>query len=143
MITARALVGLAVAAVLAVLCLLHVYWAAGGRWAQGVVVPEVGGRKTIDPGPGATLVVAALLGLACATVALRSGVVELDAVPGWLVRVGAWVLTVVFALRAVGDFRTVGFFKRVRATPFARWDTRLYSPLCLLLAVGCLLVALP
>jgi hypothetical protein len=32
--------------------------------------------------------------------------------------------------------------KRVTGTPFAAWDTWLYVPLCLLLALGCLIVAL-
>jgi hypothetical protein len=44
--------------------------------------------------------------------------------------------------RAVGDFKYVGFSKRVRGTPFARLDTWIYSPLCLLLALGVALVAL-
>jgi hypothetical protein len=30
---------------------------------------------------------------------------------------------------------TFGFFKVVKGTPFAEWDTCLYSPLCLLLAL--------
>jgi catechol 2,3-dioxygenase-like lactoylglutathione lyase family enzyme len=49
----------------------------------------------------------------------------------------------VFLLRAVGDFRLVGFFKRVRGTPFARWDTRLFSPLCVALGLASLWVARP
>jgi hypothetical protein len=40
-----------------------------------------------------------------------------------------------FGLRAVGDFRFVGFFKRVRGSVFARRDTWLYSPLCVLIGV--------
>ena len=41
---------------------------------------------------------------------------------------------IVRGLRAVGDFRMVGFWKTVRDTPFARWDTRLFSPLCVAIA---------
>jgi hypothetical protein len=43
--------------------------------------------------------------------------------------------------RAVGDFRLVGFFKTVRGSTFARMDTRLYSPLCVLLGIGMALIA--
>jgi hypothetical protein len=39
------------------------------------------------------------------------------------------------------EFRLVGFFKRVRGTAFARWDTAFFSPLCLALSLGCVLVA--
>jgi hypothetical protein len=48
---------------------------------------------------------------------------------------GVWGLSAVFLLRAVGNLRTFGFFKSITGTRFAQWDTRLYSPLCLLLAV--------
>jgi hypothetical protein len=43
--------------------------------------------------------------------------------------------------RAIGEFRYVGFFKRVRGSRFARLDTLLYSPLRLLLAVGVAFIA--
>jgi hypothetical protein len=47
----------------------------------------------------------------------------------------------VFVLRAIGEFRLVGFFKSVRGTPFAHWDTWLYSPLSLLIGLGALWLA--
>jgi hypothetical protein len=49
--------------------------------------------------------------------------------------IGIWALGLVFVLRAVGNLRTFGFFKTLTGTPFAEWDTWLYSPLCLLLAL--------
>jgi hypothetical protein len=54
------------------------------------------------------------------------------AVLSWLTR----ALALVLLLRAVGDFRLVGFFKRIRGSRFARLDTALYSPFCVLLAIG-------
>jgi surfactin synthase thioesterase subunit len=52
----------------------------------------------------------------------------------------------VFALQAIGHFRLVGLFKRVRVrvkgTPFARADSAVFTPLCLALSAGCALVAL-
>jgi hypothetical protein len=39
-------------------------------------------------------------------------------------------------VRALGDRRWMGFFKRVRNTEFARRDTYLYSPLCLALCTS-------
>lgn len=41
----------------------------------------------------------------------------------------------IFFLRAVGEFKLVGFFKRASDTPFAYWDTWLFSPLCLVIAI--------
>ena len=66
---------------------------------------------------------------------VRTGTLSIPA-PFWLSQWSAGVLSLVFCVRAVGDFRFVGFFKRVRGTPFAIWDTRLFSPLYLLLAAG-------
>ena len=53
----------------------------------------------------------------------------------------SYVLAVGLLGRAIGEFRYVGFFKRVRGSRFAKLDTVVYSPLCLLLAVGVALVA--
>jgi hypothetical protein len=54
---------------------------------------------------------------------------------GVVIEVGAWLIAAVFALRAIGDFRYVGFFKRIRDSRFARLDTLAYSPLCACLAL--------
>jgi len=51
------------------------------------------------------------------------------------VEIAVWLIAAVFALRAIGDFRYVGFFKRIRDTRFARLDTLAYSPLCAVLGV--------
>jgi hypothetical protein len=66
------------------------------------------------------------------------------AVAGWIqlplaerwVRWLAIAMAGAFGLRAVGEFRLVGFFKRVKGTRFARMDTLVYSPLCALLSLG-------
>jgi hypothetical protein len=135
-------VAIALAATFAALAALHVYWALGGRWGSVAAIPEVKGAPAFRPGTAATLVVAALLALAAAVVAMRAHLVEVAAVPPWLVRSASWGLTLVLAARVLGDFRTFGFFKRIRGTRFARNDTLLYSPLCLALAVGCFVLAL-
>jgi len=122
------------AAVLVFLAALHVYWALGGAWGSSVSIPTVGGRRTISPGPLATNVVAFLL---LAGAVLICGQVHLFSTGRFsaLFRLGSWCVCVVFLLRTVGDLKTFGIFKTVRGTPFAYWDTRLFSPLCFLLAV--------
>ncbi len=134
------ILGGAVGLVLAFLAAMHLYWLARGSRDLGAVVPEVDGKPAFRPGPGSTLAVAALLLAAAALVTLCAGIWTLP-VPGWLPRIGTWGVAAVLAARAVGDFRLVGFFKRVRGTEFARRDSRLYTPLCAALAIGCSLVA--
>ena len=125
----------ALASVLAFLSGLHVYWALGGRWGWGAAIPQVDGPPAFTPSRFATLVVA--LGLAAAAVLplVRAGALPIP-VPPRLSQWSAVLLAFIFLIRAVGDFRLVGFFKRVRGTPFAIWDTRLFSPLCISLAAG-------
>ena len=126
---------LALASVLAFLSALHIYWALGGRWAWGAAIPQIDGRPAFTPSRLATLLVALGLGAAAALPLVRTGALPFP-VPQWLSQCSAVLLAFIFFIRAVGDFRLVGFFKRVRGTPFAIWDTRLFSPLCLLLAAG-------
>ncbi len=68
--------------------------------------------------------------------ALNTVRIDWIAAPGFsrFVRYGLWLTAVIFLLRAIGDFRYVGVFKRHRESSFAKLDTLLYSPLCLLLA---------
>jgi hypothetical protein len=121
--------------VLIVIAVIHVYWAAGGRLGHAAAIPEREGKPAFSPGRWATLAVAAALLVAAALVAADLGWLVVP-VPAWLVRVAVWLLALVFAARAIGDFRYVGFFKRVAGSRFAQLDTRVYAPLCALLAIA-------
>src|ERR1051325_2280880 len=110
--------------VLASLALLHVFWAAAGRWAMASVIPSESGRPTFTPSPAVMLAVAAALAAAAALTLGATGALRAIA-PPWFVRIGLGTLAGVFLLRAVGDFRLLGFTKRVRGTAFARMDTLL------------------
>ena len=130
-----------ISGVLLLLSLLHVYWALGGRRGRAVGVPEVGDRPLFAPTPLATLGVALGLAAAALVVATRARLWTASPVPAPLASWGTLVLAAVFIGRAIGDFRFVGFTKRVRRSRFARWDTRLYSPLCAALGFGMLWLA--
>ena len=132
-------------AVFLALSLLHVFWAFGGRALSASVIPTTGPRGTavLHPGSIASSLVAFALFCAALLIALRSGLVRTPSqLPPELITAATWVLALVMAGRAVGDFRYVGFFKRIHGTPFAHWDTIAYSPLCLGLAVVCAWVAM-
>ncbi len=85
----------------------------------------------MKPSPVGSLAVAAALGAAAT---LYVGVGRCWR-PRALYRLGSTGVAAVLLLRAVGDRRYVGAFKRVRGTRFARWDTWVYSPLCAVLAL--------
>jgi hypothetical protein len=134
--------GVLTAGVFVTLALLHVYWAAGGVWGHAATVPTraptgaaANGARLFNPSRAGTLAVAAGLLLAALVVLGRLGL-RAAPLPGWVFVWGCWVLALLFLSRAVGEFRYVGLFKRVRGTEFAGWDTWLFTPLCLFIAAS-------
>ena len=115
---------------------LHVYWAFGGQSGLAKAVPSIDGRPAFQPSVTITLVVALVL-LGCAAVAGLLGFSDQIQWPyAHLAPYAGATLALVFLLRAVGDFHYVGFFKTLTGSPFAKLDTRLYSPLCVALSAG-------
>ena len=134
------------ATVIAVIALVHVYWAFGGEWAAVAAVPQVpveGGARlqpAFQPRGWMTMLVAAALLIIALLVCLRVG--------WWLPQVDhrglQWVISAIALLlfaRAIGDSELVGFFKQIKDSRFARLDTWVYSPLCVGLGSGLLAVA--
>jgi hypothetical protein len=122
-------------AAFALLSLLHVHWACGGTWGKAVAVPERNGRAAFTPSRFATSLVAIGLAGCAVLVAALAGWLALPLGPGFL-RTLDFAVALLFLARAIGDFRLVGCFKRVRGTRFASFDTLFYSPLCLGLSLG-------
>jgi hypothetical protein len=121
------------------LSLLHFYWGFGGTvWFADVLPTNSTGSKRMEPGRGASFVVAfALLMLAFVTIGNR-GTWD-NHINRTYFGYGALLIAIVFSIRAIGDFKFVGFFKTIKGTPFAVNDTQLFSPLCLLIAAISLL----
>lgn len=104
-------------------------------------VPSVEGKPLFVPSTKGTVAVGLLLAACAGLIAATAGLISV----GLPLRLLSW-LSLALALgllaRAIGEFRYVGFFKRVHDSRFAKLDTFVYSPLCLILAVGVALVAL-
>lgn len=122
------------------LALWHFRMALSPGEGMSGAVPSESGKPLFVPSVNATLAVGLVLLLFAGLVAATAGLVEV----GLPERVLSWfcfALALGLLARAVGEFKYVGFFKRVRGSRFARLDTLLYSPLCLLLAVGVAFIA--
>jgi len=126
--------------VLLSLAAIHVYWAIRGRGTTAGVPSRRDGTPVFRPGRVSTLGVALALGIAAFLVAGRAQLIDVNLLPVVL-HVGVWGVALAFALRTVGEFRYVGLFKRVRGTPFAQWDTRVFTPLCAAIAIAAVVVA--
>ncbi|TCZ78124.1 DUF3995 domain-containing protein [Paenibacillus albiflavus] len=114
---------------------IHLYWMAGGRRGALAAIPSKGSELLFRPTNVATGIVAGALALAGWFVLELGEVVEWLLFPDWVFIYGGWVLSAVFIIRAIGDFRWIGFFKKQKGTLFAKWDTMLYSPLCLFIGI--------
>ena len=115
--------------------LLHFYWLFGGvRGFEAALPTREDGQRVLNPKRIDTAVVAIALTAFAAFYLLRSGVVEYR-LPQGIVTYAGWIIPSLFVLRAIGEFRYVGFFKKVKSTPFGKLDSKYYSPLCLLLGV--------
>ena len=138
------LLALVLAVVLTLIAALHVYWGIGGIWpgtdpkscARAVV--GAAGIETM-PSMGAAFAVAAAI-VAAAMVALALG--GLFASPFDQVPLGGAALFIglVFLGRGVAGF-TAAWRRLTPEMPFARLDMRYYSPICLAIGAGFVLLA--
>lgn len=130
-------------AVMAALSLLHGYWGLGGAWpgtdAASLARMVVGVRSGRMPGLVPSLVVAASLLAVAAFIAWRAGWFPALGLPQWLWSAGYWGATLVFAARGLAGF-VPAIFRYADGTPFARLNVIIYSPLCLAIAAGMIVV---
>ncbi len=114
---------------------IHFYWGLGGKWGVASTIPTTKeGNKAMSPGLVACFIVGFGLLAVAAFIALKMNYFTL-AISSWLLNYGLFILAGIFAIRAIGEFNYVGFFKRVKGTAFAKMDNLLFSPMCLLIAV--------
>jgi len=120
----------------------HLYWGLGGRIGAGVSLPQ---REDGSPAVKETAIGALAVGLVLALVLLLvlsfTGLIDVPA-PRWLLKTAVILWAILFTLRALSWSRYFGLLKRVRNTRFARYDSLLYSPACLVLGLGLFCLAL-
>ncbi|ANE46498.1 hypothetical protein SY83_09650 [Paenibacillus swuensis] len=127
------------AVILIVISLIHFYWAFGGEWGGQAAIPQkVEGGAVFRPRMWETLVVAVGLIVFAFILTVQGGLLNfMEGSP--LVHWTCLVCAFIFLIRAVGDFKYLGFFKKVKSSVFAGYDTWFFSPLCLYLALSFLL----
>jgi hypothetical protein len=140
-VVARWIVG-----IFAFISLVHLYWAAGGKVGCMAAIPQLPGEFASGPKPAfkpsalGTFLVALGLVLIAVLVCLRAGL-YFEPISNGALQWGISAVALILFARAIGDSELVGFFKKVGGSRFARLDTFFYSPLCLVLGAGLLVVA--
>jgi hypothetical protein len=109
----------------------------GTSWA----VPSVNGKPLFVPSRRATVAAGILLLLFAGLVAATAGLLPVR-LPPIVLSTLSCALALGLLVRALGWCKSVGVSKRLRGSRFATLDTWVYSPLCLLLAMGVGVVAL-
>jgi hypothetical protein len=133
------------AAPLVLIAALHVYWGIGGIWpgtdrkscARAVV--GFAGVETM-PSAGAALAVAAMI-IASALIVLALADVFASPFDQAQLAGAAFFIALAFLGRGLAGF-TPAWRRLTPEMPFARLDVRYYSPLCLLLGAGFVVLAL-
>lgn len=136
----NSILAVVVCTVFIALGLWHFYMAFAGSSGASAAVPSLDGKPLFVPSTQATIAVGVVLMLFAVLVAATSGILSLGLPPivlSWL----SYALALGLFARAIGEFKYVGFFKKVRGSRFARMDTLFYSPLCLLLSAGVATIA--
>ena len=119
--------------ILLLLALIHIYWIFGKIGMQQALPTNEKGERLFNPSKLMTFSVAfVLFGIAWISYVLDKPHAE------WINIVGG-IVAILFFLRAIGDFKVVGLFKKIKHTEFAKYDTWLYVPLCFIIALGFLL----
>ena len=118
------------------LSLIHFSWVFGSKLGFDKALPtNIEGKKILNPSKFDSAMVAIGLLLFATFYLLKGDFIALS-VPSYILTYAGWTISAIFILRAVGDVKYIGFFKKVRITDFAKLDTLFYSPLCLFLGIN-------
>jgi hypothetical protein len=118
------------------LSIIHFYWGAGGkRWKNNALPQNNAGEVILKPAAIDCFAVAIVLLVFAVFSLIKTDIISFS-LPDLLSSYGMWSISVLFLLRAIGDFKYLGFFKKLKHTDFADMDSKYYSPLCLLLAIS-------
>jgi hypothetical protein len=127
------ILSLSVSFIMAVVALFHFYWAFGGTYGLMSAGPSIEGKDDFIPPKWLIFIVACLLaGLA---ILAHQLIWTWEPLVDYLDYLG-YLVAIVFVVRAIGDFKYVGFFKKIYNSPFAHLDTRYFSPLILFLGIA-------
>ena len=120
---------------LIIMGLFHFYWVIGGKLGLDKALPTKDGKLLLNPGKVLTSIVGiGLIGFSYIAYILQSNNLNTMEYANYYINIG-WAISIIFIMRAIGEFNAVGFFKKIQNTNFAIYDTKYFSPLSLALGV--------
>lgn len=121
---------------------VHFNWALGGTWGFENAIPtNENGEKILNPKRIDCVIVGIGLTVFSFYYLLQLNLFSIE-LPSLILTIFGWIIPVIFLLRAMGDFKYFGFFKKVKTTTFGKLDSKYFSPLCLVVGVIGLVIQL-
>lgn len=118
-----------------VIALIHFYWLFGGeKWIDKALPTDENGKRVLNPGKFETVIVTFGLLLFAFYYLLKMELFEMG-IPKLIAEYSGWIISLIFIVRAIGDFKYVGFFKRIKKTEFAKFDTRYFTFISLIIGL--------
>ncbi len=116
--------------------IIHFYWALGGKNGLQYSIPTQEDSTTplFQPKILGTLFIAGSFLIFTAIMLNSQSYIDWKFITQYQKPL-LWFLSIIFLLRSIGEFKYVGFSKKIKNTLFAKYDTQYYSPLCFWL--GC------
>lgn len=122
--------------------IIHFNWVLGGTFGFSASLPtKETGERVLNPKKMDSAVVGTGLLAFGFFYLIKSGIISY-VLPEWIMNYSGWIIPIIFLLRAIGEFKYVGFFKSVKTTEFGKIDTKLFSPLCLIIGILGILIQL-
>jgi len=114
---------------------IHFNWAFGGKWGFEKALPtNENGEKVLNPKRIDSAIVGLGLFIFAIYYLLKVGLISLE-IPNWIMYYAGWLIAAIFIARAIGEFKYIGFFKKIKNTNFGKLDSKYYSPLCLIIGL--------
>jgi len=129
--------------ILTAIGILHIYWLLGGRNSieYFFAANSPFRKKNIKPKKLKLIITSiALFIMAFFFIEQMAGFTKIFNADAF--KWGNKIIAVIFVLRAFGNFTYLGFTKSFKKGTFAKLDTYLYSPVCLMIAVLAYLLSL-
>jgi len=129
-------------AIFFILAGIHFNWVIGGEWGFNEALPTNSeGKRVLNPRKIDSFIVSLGLLSFGFFFLIKASLISIE-LPDWLQNYGGWGIAAIFLLRAIGDFKYIGFFKKVKTTDFAITDSKYFSPLCFLLGVIAIIISI-
>lgn len=118
-----------------ILALIHFNWVFGGTYGFEASLPTTAtGERIFSPKKIDSAIVGLVLTAFGVFYLIKANLITAN-IPSWILTYGTLLIPAIFLFRAIGDFKYIGFFKRIKTTDFAKLDTKSFSPLCLAIAI--------